>query len=393
MEELSGAGPASGPVQAAPGPEARSRSRRARVKRLLRWYAVVSRALHRTLLSVLAHDFLNVAESTAYSAIVALFPALIVAAAVIGLLPETAPVRFSLRISSTGAAGRGECAAGCGVRERAEAHPLGRALVSAGGELCGRVKCDCDANGRAAAGTRAAAQLLELLATAKAVDRTGSVVAGSTNHREPAGGLRPRGVGLAVGKHRAGGARADLRGDRAAALGAGGGRKRWADRAAVSHGSAEGARGGRRARRRTGGGLAGAAQEWWWTSLPGAVLATALWFPATLVFGWYVTRFTNYSEVYGPLGAGIALLFWLYIISLSDSPGRSSTCTSTRRWRRTSAATGNTARAEALKPCPSDNLRSPGNSTIGGWDASAYSPTRWPTRSLPARWWNGLRRW
>jgi membrane protein len=51
------------------------------------------------------------------------------------------------------------------------------------------------------------------------------------------------------------------------------------------------------------------------------VLATALWFPATLIFGWYVTRFTNYSEVYGPLGAGIALLFWLYIISLSVLAG------------------------------------------------------------------------
>jgi uncharacterized BrkB/YihY/UPF0761 family membrane protein len=36
-----------------------------------------------------------------------------------------------------------------------------------------------------------------------------------------------------------------------------------------------------------------------------------------LLFGWYVTRFANYSEVYGSLGAGIALLFWLYIISLS----------------------------------------------------------------------------
>jgi membrane protein len=36
-----------------------------------------------------------------------------------------------------------------------------------------------------------------------------------------------------------------------------------------------------------------------------------------LIFGWYVTRFANYSEVYGSLGAGIALLFWLYIVSLS----------------------------------------------------------------------------
>ncbi len=96
MEELKAAGPAGGPEQAAPEPEARSRSRRARVKQLLRWYAVLVRALHRTLLSVLAHDCLNIAQSTAYSAIVALFPALIVAAAVIGLLPDTAPVRFQI---------------------------------------------------------------------------------------------------------------------------------------------------------------------------------------------------------------------------------------------------------------------------------------------------------
>ena len=55
----------------------------------------------------------------------------------------------------------------------------------------------------------------------------------------------------------------------------------------------------------------------WAPVLPGAVVATAMWFVTTLVFGWYVTRFANYSEVYGSLGAGIALLFWLYIISLS----------------------------------------------------------------------------
>jgi membrane protein len=55
----------------------------------------------------------------------------------------------------------------------------------------------------------------------------------------------------------------------------------------------------------------------WHTTLPGAVMATAMWFLTTLAFGWYVTRFANYSEVYGSLGAGIALLFWLYIISLS----------------------------------------------------------------------------
>jgi membrane protein len=55
----------------------------------------------------------------------------------------------------------------------------------------------------------------------------------------------------------------------------------------------------------------------WKRVVPGAIVSTAMWFPATLIFGWYVTRFANYSQVYGSLGAGIALLFWLYIISLS----------------------------------------------------------------------------
>jgi membrane protein len=55
----------------------------------------------------------------------------------------------------------------------------------------------------------------------------------------------------------------------------------------------------------------------WQRVLPGAFAATAMWFLTTLVFGWYVTRFANYSQVYGSLGAGIALLFWLYIVSLS----------------------------------------------------------------------------
>ena len=59
-------------------------------------------------------------------------------------------------------------------------------------------------------------------------------------------------------------------------------------------------------------------KDWSWrASLPGATVATALWFASTLAFGWYVTRFANYGQVYGSLGAGIALLIWLYIIALS----------------------------------------------------------------------------
>ena len=58
--------------------------------------------------------------------------------------------------------------------------------------------------------------------------------------------------------------------------------------------------------------------DWSWRrSLPGAVLATLLWFVATLLFGFYVTRFANYGHVYGSLGAAIALLFWLYLTSVA----------------------------------------------------------------------------
>ena len=58
--------------------------------------------------------------------------------------------------------------------------------------------------------------------------------------------------------------------------------------------------------------------DWSWrSSLPGAALATLMWFASTLLFGLYVTRFANYSRVYGPLGAGVALLFWLYLIAIS----------------------------------------------------------------------------
>ena len=55
-----------------------------------------------------------------------------------------------------------------------------------------------------------------------------------------------------------------------------------------------------------------------WTSVaPGAVAATLVWFPATLAFGWYVTRIADYSMFYGSFGAGIATLVWLYITSFS----------------------------------------------------------------------------
>ena len=57
-------------------------------------------------------------------------------------------------------------------------------------------------------------------------------------------------------------------------------------------------------------------EHWLWVA-PGAIAASLIWFPATLAFGWYVTRIANYSRFYGPFGAGIATLVWLYITSFS----------------------------------------------------------------------------
>lgn len=54
----------------------------------------------------------------------------------------------------------------------------------------------------------------------------------------------------------------------------------------------------------------------WRRVLPGAMLATVLWFPATMLFGWYVTNYATYNVIYGSLGAAIALLVWLYILSI-----------------------------------------------------------------------------
>src|SRR6202046_5946016 len=62
------------------------------MRRLLRLF----RMLHGALVRAGRHDCLNLAQSTAYSAMVSLFPALIVAAAVVSLLPDNTPLRFQL---------------------------------------------------------------------------------------------------------------------------------------------------------------------------------------------------------------------------------------------------------------------------------------------------------
>ena len=49
---------------------------------------------------------------------------------------------------------------------------------------------------------------------------------------------------------------------------------------------------------------------------PGATLATVLWLLATSGFAWYVRHIAHYNLMYGSVGAGIALLVWMYLISV-----------------------------------------------------------------------------
>ena len=48
----------------------------------------------------------------------------------------------------------------------------------------------------------------------------------------------------------------------------------------------------------------------------GAVLAAILWLPATRGFASYVRHIGRYNVMYGSIGAGIALLVWMYLMAV-----------------------------------------------------------------------------
>lgn len=326
MEELS----ASPPKQSGAQTAYRGLGRlAAAMQRLGRVYAVVSRALHRTLRSILAHDCLNLAQSTAYSAIVAIFPALIVAAAVIGLLPDTAPVRFQLatffdRVLPPGVSPLLDAAF---ENSPEHAHSL-RALVGAGFVSffgASNVIATLMEGFRRARNLpmhnwtfwqrrRRAFELVPLslapLAVASLLVVFGHTV---TAWIAPTASPDVRATIYAVA----------LLVRWTVALGASVGLIALIYHLGIPQPIPAQATPSDTAKanpRHLGilhGQAAILAPQAWIPTLPGAVVATAMWFLTTLAFGWYVTRFANYSEVYGSIGAGIALLFWLYIISLS----------------------------------------------------------------------------
>jgi membrane protein len=55
--------------------------------------------------------------------------------------------------------------------------------------------------------------------------------------------------------------------------------------------------------------------EWRWVSW-GAVIAVVVWVVASIAFQFYVANFGNYQETYGALAAVVILMFWLLLSSL-----------------------------------------------------------------------------
>jgi membrane protein len=296
-------------------PPARSTRLHSLAKRIRRWYEVLSRVLHRTVLSVIAHDCLNIAQSTAYSAIVALFPALIVAAAVIGLLPDTAPVRFQLAAFFNRVLPPGVSQLLYTTFEVTPKHMHSvRALFGAGivsflgaSNVIATLMEGLRRSRRLPSNSwsfwqrrRRSFELVPLslvpLAVFSVLVMFGhALTAWLESSIGPVGRAPIYALTVLIRWVVALGASVGLIA-LLYHLGVPDGYPK------VSHSRDAGTSPPLRS---------------WQSIVPGAVMATAMWFLTTLGFGLYVTRFANYSEVYGSLGAGIALLFWLYIVSLS----------------------------------------------------------------------------
>lgn len=72
-----------------------------------------------------------------------------------------------------------------------------------------------------------------------------------------------------------------------------------------------------------------AARTGWVTH--GSVLVIVLWLGVSAAFSVYVANFSNYNEVYGSIGAVIALLFWFYLSAFLILVGASLNVTLERR--------------------------------------------------------------
>jgi membrane protein len=264
------------------------------MRRLLR----LTRVLHGTLLRAAEHDCLNLAQSTAYSAMVSLFPALIVAASVVSLLPDNTPFRFQLaiffdRILPPDVSPLLQSYFVDSPHSPKSTHALivaflvsllGASSVLAtlmeGVRRANNLPLDCWTfwQRRVRAFLLVPLSLIPFALASILIVFGQFITAWLSLHIIPSARAPIYLIAVLI---------------------------RWTIALTGSIGII---------------GLiyhmGTPMQQSWKRTLPGAILSTAAWFLTTLAFGWYVTRFANYSQVYGSLGAGIALLFWLYIISL-----------------------------------------------------------------------------
>lgn len=56
--------------------------------------------------------------------------------------------------------------------------------------------------------------------------------------------------------------------------------------------------------------------RWQWVSV-GGLVGAVMWISVSLVFGFYVNTYSNYSKTYGSLAGVIVLVLWLYLSSLA----------------------------------------------------------------------------
>ena len=54
----------------------------------------------------------------------------------------------------------------------------------------------------------------------------------------------------------------------------------------------------------------------WLEVIPGAVITTLGWISISYIFAYYVNNFSNYSRLYGSLGAGFMFMTWMFITSM-----------------------------------------------------------------------------
>jgi membrane protein len=296
------------------------RARTASGGRLIRFWRSFSpvtylKVFHKTLYSALEHDCLTVAQATAYSAMVALFPALIVSAAVVSLLPETLPFRFQIalffdRILPSNVSPILQTYFDTSSKSPQTATALISAAVVSITGAASIVATLMEGFRRAhnlplqAANfwrRRGRALLLVPLSLLPMAVASALVVFGHLFTHWLAFRFAPEvRIPFFIFAFLV----------------------RWSIALAGSIGIIAviyhlGTDVSRHMREHMEPFL-GLRMDWTWRrSLPGATLATAMWFLSTLLFGLYVTRYANYSKVYGSLGAAIALMFWLYLIALS----------------------------------------------------------------------------